>query len=306
MTINFISKYRLKLKIKLKKKIRLRQLKRLNVQYKLNYYRYGNDDLKLKQNLYTSFNHISKHLRFTHSIDRSISIYHTKPIDKVLGYLIKKGQKSVAEKIFYNVLYTLRKKTNSYPLKVLYRVLKNVRPVVDVKTIKKSGRKLEVPKILGVSRRFFLATNWLIKSSESHKEYNRFNDKFLSEILNSIKFKSASNTLKKSLMLRVIKSRINQRYRYFNEKKKLMLFNSVKSSTSKTTSKATIKSPKVTTIKSPKAKFPKYFQSSLTKSKLSKNVKSPKNSKSPIRVRYIVDMKKSLSAVRGAIRKNFI
>lgn len=269
----------IKLFSKNKYNFKLRSKSRKNLKH--NYYRYGNIDLKIKQNLYHSFNHISKFLRFTHPIDRSISIYHTKPIDKVLGYLIKKGQKSIAEKIFYNVIYNLRKKTNSYPLKVLYKVLKNVRPVVDVKTIKKSGRKLEVPKILGVSRRFFLATTWLIKSSESHKEYNTFDKKFLSEILNSIKLKSASNTLKKSLMLRVIKSRINQRYRYFSEKRKSMLFNSLKTST---------KSEKVPT------KSPKYIQPA----------KSSKNVKSSMKVRYIVDMKKSLSAVRGAIRKNFI
>lgn len=251
---------------------------------KKNFYRYQNTDLKIQQNLYTSFNHISKYLRFTHSIDRSVSIYHTKPIDKLLGFFIKKGQKSIAENIFYNVIFILRKRTNLYPLKLIYKALKNVRPVVDVKIIKKSGRKLELPKILGVSRRFYLAMKWLIKSSETHQEYNTFDKKFLLEILNSIKLKSGSSTLKKSLMSRVIKSRINQRYKYFDERKKFKLFNLLKSS-------------KIQKLPN-KAK--------LTKLSIMSPNESVKNIKPSENIRYIVDVKKSLSAVRGSIRKNFI
>lgn len=251
---------------------------------KNNFYRYSNTDLQIKHNLYTSFGHISKYLRFTNRINRSVSIYHTKPIDKLLGFFIKKGQKSIAEKIFYNIIFILRKKTNIYPLKVIYKGLKNVRPVVDVKIIKKSGRKLELPKILGVSRRFYLAMKWLIKSSETHEEYNSFDKKFLIEILNSIKLKSGSSTLKKSLMSRVIKSRINQRYKYFDERKKIKLFNLLKLSKVQ-------KLPK-------KSKSPKLLIMSPNGS--TKNIKPSEN------IRYIVDVKKSLSAVRGSIRKNFI
>jgi ribosomal protein S7 len=269
MTINLFSKNYIN---KLTKKFKF------NKYLGKNFYYYENTNTKSKLNLYNKFNNISKYLRFTYSMNRSISIYHTKTIDKLLGYFIKKGEKAIAEKIFYNVIYILRKKTNSHPLKFLYRVLKNTRPVVDVKIIKKSGRKLEIPKILGVSRRFYLAIKWLLKSTESHKEYNTFNKRFLTEIFNSINNKSASNSIKKSLMIKVVKSRINQRYKYLDNKKKIKFLEYSKS----------IKSSK--SIKPHKLKESSIF------------IKPVESSED---IRYIIDIKKSLSAVRGSIKKNF-
>jgi len=185
------------------------------------YYNVINNNNKFNNQWYKKFNFVSNEIRFTNV--RSISLYNAPAIDKLLGHFIKKGKRSIAEKIFYDVVLFLRKETKDNPLKIFYNILKKNRIFMDVKVLKRSGRKLDLPKFIKTHRRYFNAIKWLIKTIESRKEYgNIFTKKLSLELLNIMDSKR-STSYKRLLRIRILKGRINQRYtrrkKRFNKKK---------------------------------------------------------------------------------------
>lgn len=116
------------------------------------------------------------------------NVYNSIEIAKLINYLIRDGEKSVAKGIVYQVMEML-KKENPDPLKVLHLALSNVFPQHEVKPKRLGGASYLVPIEVRSDRKLFLGLNWIIDAAKarSNKEFHSFADKLFAEIIEASK-----------------------------------------------------------------------------------------------------------------------
>lgn len=88
-------------------------------------------------------------------------IYNSKIVAKLINQVMRKGKKSLAEKICYGAFEIIRQKTGRDPLEVLDQALKNVMPVLEVKARRVGGANYQVPVEVRPERRLTLGLRWI-------------------------------------------------------------------------------------------------------------------------------------------------
>jgi small subunit ribosomal protein S7 len=78
---------------------------------------------------------------------------------------MKGGKKGVAEKIFYNALDLVKKNENIDDDPLVVWKKSHTSPMVEVKSRRIGGATYQVPIEVPRSRKFFLASHWLINSA---------------------------------------------------------------------------------------------------------------------------------------------
>ena len=97
-------------------------------------------------------------------------VYNDLIAAKFVNNLMKKGKKSVAEKIFYDALSLINKKEKSdNALEIFKKALRNVAPMVEVKSRRIGGATYQVPIDIPENRRMALSMRWLISFARSRK-----------------------------------------------------------------------------------------------------------------------------------------
>ena len=97
-------------------------------------------------------------------------IYKDLIVAKFINYLMVGGKKSIAEKIFYNSLDIISSqlKTDD-PLDVFKKAIKNVAPMLEVKSKRIGGATYQVPMEVADNRKIALAMRWILIYSRSRK-----------------------------------------------------------------------------------------------------------------------------------------
>ena len=81
--------------------------------------------------------------------------------------LLRRGKRSTAENILYGALDIIEERAKSDPLEIFVKAMKNVEPVVEVKSRRVGGSTYQVPIEVRPSRRRALAIRWLITYARS-------------------------------------------------------------------------------------------------------------------------------------------
>lgn len=76
--------------------------------------------------------------------------------------LMQKGGKSIAEKIFYQAIDLVQKKTGQPGMDLFQKALNNVKPILEVKSRRVGGATYQVPMEVRYERKTALAIRWLI------------------------------------------------------------------------------------------------------------------------------------------------
>jgi len=92
-------------------------------------------------------------------------VYNDLQIAKFVNYLMKRGKKGVAEKIFYDAMDIIQKKTKTKGVEIFEEAVKNVAPMLEVKSKRVGGATYQVPIEIPKTRQYFLASHWLINSA---------------------------------------------------------------------------------------------------------------------------------------------
>ena len=97
-------------------------------------------------------------------------IYKDLVVAKFINYLMVGGKKSIAEKIFYNSLDIISSqlKTDD-PLDVFKKAIKNVAPMLEVKSKRIGGATYQVPMEVADNRKIALGMRWILIYSRSRK-----------------------------------------------------------------------------------------------------------------------------------------
>tara|TARA_B100001245_G_C22834461_1_gene401331 strand:+ start:505 stop:972 length:468 start_codon:yes stop_codon:yes gene_type:complete len=97
-------------------------------------------------------------------------IYNDLVVAKFINYLMEGGKKSIAERIFYNSLDIISSQLKSNePLDVFKKAIKNVAPMLEVKSKRIGGATYQVPMEVAESRKIALAMRWILNYSRSRK-----------------------------------------------------------------------------------------------------------------------------------------
>jgi len=85
-----------------------------------------------------------------------------KLVASFVACLLKGGKRSTAEKIIYDAIDMMEKRSGQDGLEMFHKALNNVKPVLEVKSRRVGGATYQVPVEVRPNRRTALAIRWLI------------------------------------------------------------------------------------------------------------------------------------------------
>ena len=83
-------------------------------------------------------------------------VYNDKLVAKFVNYIMVRGKKGIAEKIFYGSMEQIKNRTKTDGLKIFEKAIENASPSVEVKSRRIGGATYQVPIEVPRSRRFYL------------------------------------------------------------------------------------------------------------------------------------------------------
>lgn len=109
-------------------------------------------------------------------------VYNSILVTRFINNLMKNGEKSKAQKIFYSSMEIVKEKTNQNPLKVFQQAIKNVAPLIEVWPRRIGGATFLVPRQVATERRISKAIKWII-STARNKKGKAMKEKLAEEII---------------------------------------------------------------------------------------------------------------------------
>jgi small subunit ribosomal protein S7 len=88
-------------------------------------------------------------------------IYSSRLVTLLVSRILQSGKKSLAQKIVYNALEIISKKTEENPVLVLEKAVKNVTPRVEVKARRVGGSTYQVPIEIRAYRGTNISLKWI-------------------------------------------------------------------------------------------------------------------------------------------------
>lgn len=114
------------------------------------------------------------------------SKYSNIQVAKFINYVMRKGKKSVAEKVVYRAFDLVEKKYQQDPLAVFDAAVKNIGPQLEVKSRRIGGATYQVPREVRGDRKFALACRWLLDAARS-KKGKPMHEKLAEELIGATK-----------------------------------------------------------------------------------------------------------------------
>ncbi|MEY3196708.1 MAG: hypothetical protein RLZZ59_74 [Pseudomonadota bacterium] len=87
-------------------------------------------------------------------------------IGKFINNVMTQGKKELAEKIVYKAMDLLQSKHRVDPLEAFNHAMNNVRPHLEVTSVRVGGANYQVPKSVDDARGFALAGRWIIEAAK--------------------------------------------------------------------------------------------------------------------------------------------
>lgn len=96
--------------------------------------------------------------------------YKSLILSTFINTVMKKGKKSLAERIVYDALDILAEKTKEEPLEVFTQAIENVKPLIKVVSRRIGGSNYQVPTEVTPKNAQALAFRWIISYSRARSE----------------------------------------------------------------------------------------------------------------------------------------
>ena len=92
-------------------------------------------------------------------------VYNDIFVTKFVNYVMERGKKGIAEKIFYGAMDQIKQRTKTDGLIIFEKAVENASPSVEVKSRRIGGATYQVPIEVPKGRRFYLASQWIINAA---------------------------------------------------------------------------------------------------------------------------------------------
>ncbi|HRX64097.1 MAG TPA: 30S ribosomal protein S7 [Candidatus Absconditabacterales bacterium] len=90
-------------------------------------------------------------------------------LDKIINYIMKDGKKSVAKKIYSDMLREIKSNGHMNPQVVVETAIENASPSVMIKSKRLGGSVYQVPVEVKQSKRLFYSMKWILDATRSKK-----------------------------------------------------------------------------------------------------------------------------------------
>ena len=97
-------------------------------------------------------------------------MYGSKLVQQLINKVMVDGKKSTAEKIVYEALELLAKRTSQDAVPALEESIKQITPVLEVRSRRVGGATYQVPVEVPQTRARTLAIRWLIEAARARRE----------------------------------------------------------------------------------------------------------------------------------------
>ena len=97
-------------------------------------------------------------------------IYRSLVVTQLINKVMLHGKKSIAEKIVYDAMELIEKKTGTEPLSTVKRAIENVKPPLEVRSRRVGGATYQVPVEVKPRRASTLAIRWIVDYSRDRRE----------------------------------------------------------------------------------------------------------------------------------------
>ncbi len=98
------------------------------------------------------------------------SRYGSAAVARLITTVMKRGKKSLAERVVYTAIDRSREGSDSVdPLEIVNKAVENVRPRLEVRSRRVGGATYQVPMEVTPARQISLATRWIVKFADGRK-----------------------------------------------------------------------------------------------------------------------------------------
>lgn len=95
--------------------------------------------------------------------------YQSEKVAKFINYIMQKGKKNLATQIVYRSFEHIESKLGKAPLEIFESAIKNVEPIVEVRSRRIGGATYQVPMEVRPNRRLALAMRWIIDAARAQQ-----------------------------------------------------------------------------------------------------------------------------------------
>jgi len=95
------------------------------------------------------------------------AVYGSPLVTQVINKVMLDGKKSIAEQIVYDALAVIGERTGRPPVEVLEEAIKELTPVLEVRSRRVGGATYQVPVEVRTERRQALAIRWIIRAART-------------------------------------------------------------------------------------------------------------------------------------------
>ena len=96
------------------------------------------------------------------------SVYNSEKVTKLINYIMERGKKDTARKIVYAAMEELKGKDGKEdPVALFETAIKNVAPLMEVRSRRVGGANYQVPREVRPERRLALALRWIVEAAKS-------------------------------------------------------------------------------------------------------------------------------------------
>jgi small subunit ribosomal protein S7 len=114
------------------------------------------------------------------------SVHGSRLVQQLINKVMRHGKKGVAEKIVYDALAIVGERTGEDPVETLEASIKELTPVLEVRSRRVGGATYQVPVEVPARRAKTLAVRWLIEFAENRNE-KAMSERLANEIMDATK-----------------------------------------------------------------------------------------------------------------------
>ena len=109
---------------------------------------------------------MSRRTKAVRRIPAPDAVYNSTEAASFINRLMRRGKKSLAERIFYSALENIKTKSKDEPIEVFKKALANTAPLLEVKARRIGGSTYQVPIEVKADRGFVLGAGWIIEAAK--------------------------------------------------------------------------------------------------------------------------------------------
>jgi small subunit ribosomal protein S7 len=110
--------------------------------------------------------------------------YRSRLVQQVVNKVMRDGKKSLAERVTYDALAIVGERTSRPPVEILEEAIKELTPVLEVRSRRVGGATYQVPVEVPARRARTLAVRWLVQFASQRREKS-IQERLANEILDA-------------------------------------------------------------------------------------------------------------------------